>query len=355
MLRPIIALLIAASAVWAQDASLESLKGNGQWKEVRSRVQGWYRTKPEDPYAVLWMSRVKQAFGDPNGALDLARRAVALRPSDPDFQAQLGMAAGYAAGSADGKMKQFSLAREMKKALESSLEAKLDNEEAAQYLLVFYLQAPGLIGGGEGKAKDLASKMTALRPVEGLLMQSTIAFQTKKLEAAKGFIQQALAQDPKSYDAHMALTNYHLAQKPQALDAAVGALRQAIAAKPKGAQAHALLASILAEQGKWAELDAAFAQAQKAIPGNPLPYYSVGRNLIYENKFLDKAEGFLRTFLSQDPEGAGPDQATAHWRLGQLFEKLGRRPEALKELEMALKLRPEFPSAKKDWERLSKG
>lgn len=355
MLRPFVSVLLAATALVAQETSLETLRENGQWKEIRSRIQGWYRTKPEDPYAMLWMTRVKMAFGDPDGALDLARKAVALRPADPEFQAQVGMAAGYAAGATTGKMKQFSLAREMKKALETSLEAKLDNEEAAQYLLMFYLQAPGIVGGGEGKAKDLAAKMTALRPVEGLLMQATIALQSKQFEAAKGFIQQALAKDPKSYDAHMGMTSYHLAQKPQALDAAIGSLRQAIAAKSKGAQAHALLASILAEQGKWTEVDLAFAQAQKAIPGNPLPYYSAGRNLISENKSLDRAEGYLRTFLTQDPEGTGPDHASAHWRLGQLFEKQGKRTEAIKAFEAALKIRPDFASAKKDLDRVSKG
>lgn len=97
----------------------------------------------------------------------------------------MGRAAGYAAGAATSKMKQFSLARELKKALKSSLEAKLDNEEAALYLLVFYLQAPGIVGGGEGKAKELATRMTALRPVEGLLMQATIASQSKQAEAIK--------------------------------------------------------------------------------------------------------------------------------------------------------------------------
>ena len=69
--------------------------------------------------------------------------------------------------------------------------------------------------------------------------------------------------------------------------------------------------------------------------------------------YLDKAEGFLRTYLTQESEGGTPDHAAAHWRLGQLFEKQGRKADARKAFETALKLRPQFPEAKKDLERLA--
>ncbi len=355
MLRPLLTLLLTVPALTAQEPSLEALREAGQWKQVRSRIEGWYRAKPTDPYAMLWMSRVKMAFNDLETGLDLARKAAALRPEDPDFQAQLGMAAGQTAGSTEGMMKQLSLAREMKKALEASLAIKLDNELGIQYLLQFYLQAPGLVGGGEGKAQELATRVLAINPVRGLLLQSTIAFHAKNPEGAKAKILDALAKEPKSFDAQIAMASYHLRQKPQALDAAVACYRQAMALKPKDVLPYAQLAAILAEQGKWAELDATLAQARQAVPNNWLPYYSAGRNLIAENKHLDRAEGFLKTYLGQEPEGTSPDWASAHWRLGQLYEKLSRKAEAQRELEEALKLRPAFPQAKKDLERLGKG
>jgi tetratricopeptide (TPR) repeat protein len=41
--------------------------------------------------------------------------------------------------------------------------------------------------------------------------------------------------------------------------------------------------------------------------------------------------------------------------LGQLFEKQGRRLDAIKAYEQALSLRPNFVSAKKELERLKHG
>jgi len=348
-------LALCSVALVAQDPSLDSLREEGRWKQLRPRIEGWYRLKPEDPYALLWMSRMKQAFGDPEAALELARKAAAMKSTDSTIQAQLGMAAGEAAGRADGMMKQYSLAKEMKKALEGSLVANPSDEDAAQYLLQFYLQAPGIIGGSDSKAKELAQRFTQLKPVAGLLMQAGIAFRAKDLEGGRALIQQALAKEPRSDKAHLAMTTYHLGQKPQALDATVACCRKVLEANPKEIQAHALMASILAEQGKWAELDGCLAQARRVVPDNLLPYYVAGRNLIDENKFLDKAEPLLRTYLSQEPEGNSPDFASVHWRLGKLFEKQGRRADAIKEIEQALTLRPKFKSAQKDLERLKKG
>ncbi len=346
---------LSTVALIAQDAGLETLREEGRWKQLRPRIEGWYRQKPEDPYALLWMSRVKQAFGDPEGALELARKAAALKGSDPTIQAQLGAAAGETAGKADGRLKQFSLAREMKKALETSLSAQPADEDASQYLFMFYLRAPGIIGGGKDKARELALRLTQVKPVAGLLLQSSLAYSSKDPEGARALIQQALAKDGKSYEAHLHMASYHLNLKPQALEAALTCFRQALAANPKGIQAHAQIASILAEQGKFAEMEACLAQARKAVPENLLPYYSAAKNLITENKALERVEPLLRAYLSQEPEGGAPDKAAAHHRLGQLFEKQGRKAEAIQEINQALKFRPSFKTAKVDLERLQKG
>ena len=121
----------------AQEPGLENLRKEGHWKQIRTRIEGWYQSKPQDPYALLWMSRVKQGFGDLEAALDMARKAAALKPDDPDIQAQLASAAGQSASRADGKLKQFSLAREMKKAGERALELKPDQEQAVGMMLGF--------------------------------------------------------------------------------------------------------------------------------------------------------------------------------------------------------------------------
>ena len=60
----------------------------------------------------------------------------------------------------------------------------------------------------------------------------------------------------------------------------------------------------------------------------------------------------MRTYLSQDPEGLTPPLSAAHWRLALILEKEGRKADAIKELEEALRLEPDFENAKKDLKRL---
>lgn len=355
MLKPLPALVFLSATLAAQDPSLETLRQEGRWKQVRVRIDGWYRSSPQDPNALLWMSRVKQAFGEREAALDLARKAAALQGNNADIQAQLAAMAGMSAGAADGMLKQYAFAKEMKKAGEAALALQPDHEEAVEMMMAFYLQAPAIVGGGEAKAKALIQKVALTRPVAALVMQANLAHKQKDRTAALGYVRQALAREPRSYEALMALAASHLVVKPQELDAALGVYRQAAAAHPKEPMAQAQIAAILAEQGKWVELEAALAESRRLLPDNLVPYYSAGRNLMDENKDLDRAERLLRVYLSQPPEGGMPDLAKAHQVLGQVREKQGRKAEAIAELELALKLRPDFKAAKKDLERLRKG
>jgi hypothetical protein len=50
-----------------------------------------------------------------------------------------------------------------------------------------------------------------------------------------------------------------------------------------------------------------------------------------------------------------PTHAHARWRLGLVLEKLGRKPEALAEVQRALELKPDLgDEAKKDLKRLKR-
>ena len=61
-LRPLF--LALCTILGAQDPDLESLRKDGHWKQIRTRTAGWVAAKPQDPYALLWSSRVKGAFRD---------------------------------------------------------------------------------------------------------------------------------------------------------------------------------------------------------------------------------------------------------------------------------------------------
>ncbi len=59
-------------------AALNALIEAGHWKRVRAQVMPRAQANPSDAETVYLLSRVKQAFGDLNGALELAEKSVAL-------------------------------------------------------------------------------------------------------------------------------------------------------------------------------------------------------------------------------------------------------------------------------------
>jgi len=66
-------------------------------------------------------------------------------------------------------------------------------------------------------------------------------------------------------------------------------------------------------------------------------------------KSADLKKYFTET---REPEAGAPLIAGAHWSLGQVYEKEGRKAEARAELETAVRLKPDFEPAKKDLKRL---
>ena len=52
-------LLLATQVLMPQEPSFDKLREEGRWKQLRPCIEAWYRTKPQDPYALMWMSRLK--------------------------------------------------------------------------------------------------------------------------------------------------------------------------------------------------------------------------------------------------------------------------------------------------------
>ena len=121
---------------------------------------------------------------------------------------------------------------------------------------------------------------------------------------------------------------------------------------PQRAGSYTALAVAYATRGKWSELDATLAESEKAVPENLAPYYQAGRIILLQGSDYARAERYFRKFLTQEPEAGPVTPAHAHWRLGLTLEKLGKREEAIAEIEKASRLKPDLDDAKKDLRRV---
>jgi Tfp pilus assembly protein PilF len=129
--------------------------------------------------------------------------------------------------------------------------------------------------------------------------------------------------------------------------------RQALAIDPSAGPAYKVLAHVYASQKRWADLDRVLVQAGSAAPDDLSPYYSAADALIEIGQDFTRAERYLQKYLSQPPEGKQPTSAEAHWLLADLYKRSGRKGDAMRELQVALRLQPGFARAKQDLSQLS--
>lgn len=357
-------LFLASTAPLAPPAASaafpEELIKEGHWKQARALVEPQYKAHPDDGELNYLMSEIADAFGDLEKARQLAERAVALKGNESRYHRQLADVDGQNAQTAS-LFAQAGWAKKFKAEAETAASLDPKNLNARFELLEYDLQAPRLLGGGKGKAAAMAAEIAGIDPAQGDLAQARLAQDRKDAAGEESWYRKALEAKPGDYEVLIDLASFYASPTQAKLELAEKYARQASQADPGRVEAHALLASVLASRRRWNDLDTALARADKSVPDDLDPYYRAGLAILTGSApgagpaprpDLSRAEGYFRHYLSAKPEGNEPTWAHAHWRLGDVLEKEGRKAEAVSELKMALALKPDLKEAKKDLKRL---
>lgn len=336
--RGIATLLLLGLAIGASAQSApEKLIVEGHWKRARAIVEARMREAPDDPLANFLFSQIRNAFGDRDSPLPAAEKAVALDGRTAKYHRQLAEVLGVTAQHAN-VFQQAMLARRFRKEIDTALALDPRDTQAWRDLLEFYLLAPGIIGGDEDKAAATAQRLAAIDPLEGFLAQARLAAYRRQPEKTEDFFRKAVAAQPASYRAHFALAQFYLSPLRLSPENAERQALEALTRDRSRVEAYMVLAEVYADREKWGELDSVLAAAAKEVPDDFAPYYRAAERLLASGKDLSRAELYLRTYLSQEPEGNQPPLAEAHWKLGLILDNQSRKAEAATEWREALRL-----------------
>jgi tetratricopeptide (TPR) repeat protein len=253
-----------------------------------------------------------------DAAITSAERAVAIDPKSSVYHEWLGRAYGEKADHSS-MFSALGLARKTHREFEVAVELDEKNFPARQALIEYYCEAPGIVGGGEEKAKPEIEKLQAMDASEGHFAAGICRKQKKEFVAADAEFKLALESHPKRADLIYDIGDY--------------AMRHG----------HAEQLMQVAELG-----------AQIA-PSDPrgLFYRAVG--LILENEKPEAAEKLLREYLQKAPKRAEyPRYVAAHEWLGRLYENKGDKKSAEKEYQAALQLDPKDKSVRESLRRVEK-
>ena len=344
-------LSLAAGGVSPQDASPDALMDAGHWKRARSIVEPRARQKPDDAELAYQLSRIRLAFGDAEASQKLAEQALAKDDKNARYHYQVAEAS-IAQTDGAGMFKALSLSRRARQEWQAAISLDPKYVEPRASLAEFYAQAPGIAGGDKEKARTMAEEVAALDAVQGFLERATLAALEKQRDQAARFYEEAVKAGPRNYRALTAAAGFFALGPEKQCELAQKFARDALALDGGRSAAYAMLASCAAHEQNWKELDSVLAQSEKSVSDDFSAFYQAGKTLLLDQKDFQRAEAYFRKYLSQEPEGNAPDLAAGHWRLALVLEKEGRKPDAVTELEAALKLKPNFEEAKKDLKRL---
>jgi tetratricopeptide (TPR) repeat protein len=311
----ILLLLVLCSTLSAEATGSLDLKPavelyeRGEFQRAAQLLTQQSKTAPADGGLYLWLGRCYLKAQKPDEAVRELEKAVQIQPSNSNYHLWLGRAYGQKASNASF-FTAASWARKLRREFETAVELSPDNLDARFDLMEFYLEAPGLIGGGRDKAEAQAGEIARRNARLGYTARARLFEEDKKWDLARGELARAISSFPDEADAYLDLADFLVRQRD--FKPAYENARKALAHRSGLARARLLLAA--AQIGLKQELP----QAEKTL--NEL------------------ASGPLR---DQDPSFAD-----VHFWLGQAHLAQGKRGEARKEFESALRYDRDYEAAK---------
>lgn len=317
MLRTIILTLAIIQQTFAQgllDRAQELLTA-GKDSEARALLSTVKKGSSEYAGSRYWLGRISFDRNELEEAEELFEEAVELNPSVADYHLWLGNTYGTIAQDAN-LFRQGLLAPKMREAWETTLKLNPSSLEARSSLIQFYLQAPSMLGGSVDKAMEMAKEIARLDPVQGHRELGDIYLHEKNFAKAETEYLAMYQLDEKNV---LPLVNLYTAQKK--FDNALELLKKGIAKQPD----------------------------------NYSLRYSFGRTSAISGLQLSLGEECMTKYMSSyTPKPGEPSHAAARMRLGQIYEKQGKRTEARSMFEQAWKQDNSLKEAKEGLARLSK-
>ena len=221
--------------------------------------------------------------GDYKKATEAFEKALALAPQSSELHRLLGNAYGRRAETAS-VFTAPGYARKAHQYFEQAVDLDPSNREAVANLFEYYLEAPGIMGGGIDKAESLVKRLAVLDPSAAHHAQAQLERKRNRYEAAEE------------------------------------QLRRAAELAPRQAGRVVDLAKFLADRGRIKESDEKFTEAARLSPDSPAVLYARAETYIKQQRNLKDARRLLERYLESQLTPDDPTREDAR----ALLAKIGR-------------------------------
>jgi cytochrome c-type biogenesis protein CcmH/NrfG len=307
-------ILLTAAVALAQPA--EDLLSAGRVDEAITALQARIKASPNDAASYNLLCRAYFTLGQWDRGASACERAVELEPNNSLFHLWLGRIYGEKADAANF-FSAAMLAGKVRQEFETAVQLSPDSVAARTDLAEFYLEAPGIVGGGKDKALAQAETLATLDPAKAHWVKARIAQKNHDNAAAEKEYKAAVEASHGSANAWLNLASFYW--RTQRLDQMEEALNHAASAQSKQPEVLMEAADILIRTGR-------------DLPG---------------------AIQMLRRYLSNSTVEEAP-AFKAHYLLGTVLEKVGDKQEAAQEYRASLAMASSFSRAREALDRLNR-
>jgi Flp pilus assembly protein TadD len=199
--------------------------------------------------------------GDYKKATDSFEKALALAPRNSELHRLLGNVYGRRAETAS-VFTAPGYARKAHQYFEQAVALDPNNREAVANLFEYYLDAPGIMGGGIDKAENLVTHISKLDPPAGHHAQAQLEGKRNRYEAAEEQLRRAAELAPR--------------QAGRLID----------------------LAKFLADRGRVKESDEEFTEAAHISPESPQLMFARAETYIRQKRNLKDARQLLERYIA---------------------------------------------------------
>jgi cytochrome c-type biogenesis protein CcmH/NrfG len=294
--------------------SAKDMLSAGRIDDAIAELNGRLSTAPADAESSNLLCRAYFELDDWDRAERSCKKAASLDPDNSRFHLWLGRVYGEKADRSNF-LSAASLAGKVRGEFERAVELNPKDIEARLDLAEFYLEAPGVVGGGEQKARDQAQDIAAVSPGREHWIYARIAEKKKDTVAAE--------------------REYH-----QYIDLSKG-----------DAEAWLNLALFLRRQKRFDDMEQAIVKLSQAPLPKPDVLVEAAGILYRAGRRYPFATELLHRYLASGPVEAAP-AFKAHYLLGMLLEKQGDKAGAAQEYRASLSLVRNFGIAQQALNRV---
>jgi tetratricopeptide (TPR) repeat protein len=282
---------------------------------IRTLDQQIHTAPTAEAYNLLCRARFELGAWD--AGIPACEKAASLAPDNSLYHLWLGRIYGEKADHA-GFLSAAGLAKKVHVEFERAVELAPDSWEARTDLAEFYLEAPGIVGGGKDKARAQAALIAPLNPAMSHWVIGRIAEKNKDNAAAE-----------REYRA--------------AIDASNG-----------GARAWVNLAGFYRHTNRLEDMDQALRTMESSPVDRPAALVDGAGMLLRTEHDYPLAIRLVRRYIASPNTVEEAPVFRAHVLLGELLEKQGDRPAAAEEYRVALAMAHGYRQAQEGLKRVTR-